>query len=543
MSVLRNQFPLSGLERTQFPLPDLHRLQFPQTPTHVFPLTPETPVSPLTLEIPMFPSDCRDPSDSVGLSAWPPERLLRRPSGRPIRPAYPPASCRPPHRPPRQPPPRPPLRLPERLCPHPARILPGLPTGLLIGPSCIQPRLSDHLAVLQSGLLPRLLRPLDPPPARLHPPLSPVISFCAVSSQAPVVSVEPRAATVRQGETVSFRCQVGSGAPPIQLQWKRANNKALPDNAKTGPDGSVLTVANARPENQGQYRCLAANPAGRSTASAVLNVKHAPQVRLTPAEPLRVRLGEPVSVECRATGRPRPILTWKRQGSTLQLVTKETNDVNTIQWPAVHPEDSGVYICQAKNSEGMAEVKVEVIVKGQLGAPVASVGATEMTVVEGHTITMACQASGSPLPVITWSKLRAPLPWKHTMAGGILTLTSVGRQDSGQYICNATNMHGYSEAYTQMEVESPPYATSLPDQVRLQPGDALSVQCLAHGSHPIQFEWSRGSRAGLPPGAESTKDGKLLIAHVKLSDSGTYKCVATNHIGSSEALVKVIIKA
>lgn len=68
------------------------------------------------------------------------------------------------------------------------------------------------------------------------------------------------------------------------------------------------------------------------------------------------------------------------------------------------------------------------------------------------------------------------------------------------------------------------------------------MQCLAHGSHPIQLEWSRAGRASLPPGAETTKDGKLLIAHAKLSDSGTYKCVATNHIGSSEALLKVVIK-
>ena len=89
---------------------------------------------------------------------------------------------------------------------------------------------------------------------------------------------------------------------------------------------------------------------------------------------------------------------------------------------------------------------------------------------------------------------------------------------------------------------APPYATSLPDQVRLRPGDALLVQCLAHGTHPIQFTWSRVGRGNLSAGAETTKDGKLLIAHVKLSDSGTYKCVATNHIGSSEALTKVIIK-
>ncbi|XP_035033947.2 basement membrane-specific heparan sulfate proteoglycan core protein [Hippoglossus stenolepis] len=367
--------------------------------------------------------------------------------------------------------------------------------------------------------------------------------LCSVAGQAPVVSVEPQVATVRQGESVSFRCQVGSGAQPVQLEWRRLNNQALPDNAKVGPDSSVLTVANSRAANQGQYRCVASNSAGRGVATVVLNVKHAPKVRLTPTGPLHVRIGDPVSIGCRATGRPGPKLKWIRQGSTLQLVTAESNNVNTIQWAAVRPEDSGVYICQAENNEGVTEVKVEVIVQGGPGAPVATVSTTEMTVVEGHTVTMECQASGSPPPVITWSKLRAPLPWKHTMVGGVLTLTSVGRQDSGQYICNATNMHGYSEAFTQMEVDTPPYATSLPDQVRLQPGDSLRLQCLAHGSHPMQFVWSREGRASLPPGAVTTKDGNLLVAHVKLSDGGTYKCEATNHIGSSEALAKVIVKA
>ncbi|XP_049427629.1 basement membrane-specific heparan sulfate proteoglycan core protein-like [Epinephelus fuscoguttatus] len=367
--------------------------------------------------------------------------------------------------------------------------------------------------------------------------------LCSVAGQVPVVSVEPRTATVRQGESASFRCQVKSGAQPVQLEWKRGNNQALPDNAKIGPDGSVLTLANTQPESQGPYRCVGVNAAGRGTATATLNVKHAPKVRLTPAGPLRVRTGEPVSVECRATGRPRPTMSWKRQSSTLQLVTKEINDANIIQWPAVHPDDGGVYICQAENSEGVTEVKVEIIVGGGPGAPVASVSTTDITAVEGRTVTMECRATGSPPPVITWSKLRAPLPWKHTVAGGVLTLTSVGRQDSGQYICNATNIHGYSEAYTQVEVESPPYATTLPDQVRLQPGDALRLQCLAHGSHPIQYEWSRAGRATLPPGAQTTKDGKLLISRVKLSDSGTYKCVATNHIGTSEATARVTIKA
>lgn len=55
-----------------------------------------------------------------------------------------------------------------------------------------------------------------------------VLSVCAVAGQALVVSVEPRAATVRQGESVSFRCHVGSGAQPATfIEWKRANNQAF----------------------------------------------------------------------------------------------------------------------------------------------------------------------------------------------------------------------------------------------------------------------------------------------------------------------------
>lgn len=42
----------------------------------------------------------------------------------------------------------------------------------------------------------------------------------------------------------------------------------------------------------------------------------------------------------------------------------------------------------------MTEVKVEIFVEGGLGAPLASVSTREMTVVEGHMVTMSCQASG-----------------------------------------------------------------------------------------------------------------------------------------------------
>lgn len=56
-----------------------------------------------------------------------------------------------------------------------------------------------------------------------------VVFFCAVAGQAPVVSVEPRAATVRKGESASFRCTAKlTDSRPLEVQWKKANNQALP---------------------------------------------------------------------------------------------------------------------------------------------------------------------------------------------------------------------------------------------------------------------------------------------------------------------------
>lgn len=55
----------------------------------------------------------------------------------------------------------------------------------------------------------------------------------------------------------------------------------------------------------------------------------------------------------------------------------------------------------------MTEVKVEILVGGRVGAPVASVSATEMTVVEGHTVKMVCQASGK---VVSRLRLQTLLP-------------------------------------------------------------------------------------------------------------------------------------
>ncbi|XP_051993618.1 basement membrane-specific heparan sulfate proteoglycan core protein-like [Xyrauchen texanus] len=368
-----------------------------------------------------------------------------------------------------------------------------------------------------------------------------------VCGQTPVVSIRPRAADVKPGETVRFQCRVVSGSQPVQLEWKKIQNQQFGDNVKIGSDGAVLTITNVRLNNQGGYRCIATNAQGKGTVTASLSIKQPPKVRVTPSSPLTVRVGETVSLECIASGRSQLSVSWYKEerGSETALDSIMTADTTAVlQVTVTTAEDAGIFVCRAQSKEGLSEERVELKLEGGADMmPQASVTNTDLTAVEGHTVTMHCHATGFPTPVISWSKLRAPLPWQYQVTGGSLTLIKVGRQDSGQYICNATNVLGFSEAYVQLEVDSPPYATTLTEEIVARRGDAMRLQCLAHGTHPIHYRWTRVGGAAMSRGAETTKDGLLKIGQLKVTDSGTYKCVATNHVGSSEAKTKVTVKA
>ncbi|MEQ2172933.1 hypothetical protein GOODEAATRI_026431, partial [Goodea atripinnis] len=52
----------------------------------------------------------------------------------------------------------------------------------------------------------------------------------AAGLQSPIIGIEPHSSTVRVGESATFRCQVYSGAQPVRLEWKLANNQPLPGN-------------------------------------------------------------------------------------------------------------------------------------------------------------------------------------------------------------------------------------------------------------------------------------------------------------------------
>lgn len=157
------------------------------------------------------------------------------------------------------------------------------------------------------------------------------------------------------------------------------------------------------------------------------------------------------------------------------------------------------------------------------------------------------------------------------MVNNTLVLPNVGRQDSGEYICSVTNNMGTTEVTVMLDVESEccgfsvcchfnplilfqfpppknmillslalPYATSVPDDVAVRVGEVIRLQCLAHGTPPLTYTWTKLD-GNLPLRAE-VSGGDLQINLATAEDAGSYKCVASNKVGNSEVVAKVTVR-
>ncbi|XP_053776217.1 basement membrane-specific heparan sulfate proteoglycan core protein isoform X1 [Desmodus rotundus] len=361
----------------------------------------------------------------------------------------------------------------------------------------------------------------------------------------PVISIDPPSSTVQQGQDASFKCLIHEGAAPISLEWK-TRNQELEDNVHISPNGSIITIVGARPSNHGTYRCVASNVYGVAQSVVNLSVHGPPTVSVLPEGPVRVKVGKAITLECVSAGEPRSSARWTRVGTPTNLEQQVFGLVDShtmLQISSAKPSDAGTYVCLAQNALGTAQKRVEVIVDvGNVipGAPQVQVEEVELTVEAGHTATLRCSATGSPTPTIHWSKLRSPLPWQHKLEGDTLIIPRVAQQDSGQYICNATNPLGHAEATIVLHVESPPYATTVPEHASVRAGATVQLQCLAHGTPPLTFQWSRVG--GSLPGSVTARNEILHFESAAPEDSGRYRCQVTNKVGLAEAFAVVLVQ-
>lgn len=80
----------------------------------------------------------------------------------------------------------------------------------------------------------------------------------------------------------------------------------------------------------------------------------------------------------------------------------------------------------------------------------------------------------------------------------------------------------------------------MPDDVAVRVGEVIRLQCLAHGTPPLTYTWTKLD-GNMSPRAQ-VNGGDLQINLATADDAGSYKCVASNKVGNSEVVAKVTVR-
>ncbi|KAF1610401.1 Obscurin-like protein 1, partial [Eudyptes chrysolophus] len=130
-----------------------------------------------------------------------------------------------------------------------------------------------------------------------------------------------------------------------------------------------------------------------------------------------VQSGADAVLSCQITGDPRPSILWEKDKTPIEpsgrFHMEAKGDLYSLLVSRATPQDSGLYICKARNSVGetyaAATLKVEAgepQEEGCLGgeAPAFLVAPSSTRVCQGEDVMFACRVSGQPCPVLEWEK-------------------------------------------------------------------------------------------------------------------------------------------
>ena len=131
------------------------------------------------------------------------------------------------------------------------------------------------------------------------------------------------------------------------VTWRKSIGQ-LPQ-GRTQYNNSVLQISDVRKSDSDWYFCSAVNLLGNVERKTHLVVVSLPVFTVKPPGKVSAATGDTLTLNCSATGDPRPVISWKRQGAALPVGRSHTtNDALIIR--DFREEDAGIYICVATSA-------------------------------------------------------------------------------------------------------------------------------------------------------------------------------------------------
>ena len=163
----------------------------------------------------------------------------------------------------------------------------------------------------------------------------------------PRVSLHPGPLYVVEGSDVILpTCHV-TGHPQPVVTWSKSFGQ-LP-HGRVQLNSSAIKLFAVRKSDSDNYLCTAGNLLGSVVKRTVLVVVSIPQFYVKPPEKVVAVPGDTLTLNCSATGDPKPVISWKREGATLPVGrSQQINGALVVRDVKMH--DSGKYICAATSA-------------------------------------------------------------------------------------------------------------------------------------------------------------------------------------------------
>uniref|UniRef100_A0A8C6U5P1 Neural cell adhesion molecule L1 n=1 Tax=Neogobius melanostomus TaxID=47308 RepID=A0A8C6U5P1_9GOBI len=359
----------------------------------------------------------------------------------------------------------------------------------------------------------------------------------------PKETIEPL--KVDEGLPFVLKCNPPKGIPPLQIYWMTINLQHIEQDERVsmGLNGDLYFAHAEEKDSRRDYCCFAAFPRIRTIVqktamSVIIQTTNAirerrPSLLTPPGVKSEIALvkGEDLNLECIAEDcNPTPQVEWFKIGDELPEKVTVENHGKLLVVSRAEQEDSGKYMCKAKNELGEAVHYFTVIVEEPpewLFEP-----ESQLSMV-GSDVILKCSASGTPQPTVTWRvnglPLKSPLPNRRIL-GDTIALHNAKESDSAVYQCEVSNKHGSMLVNANIMIMSKyvphPYTP-------------------AHLAHRLQrlcstFHDSTESVQG--PRFTVHDNGSLEIYETDKDDAGQYTCYAKNIEGSSAIEAMLYVK-
>ncbi|XP_053206039.1 cell adhesion molecule DSCAM-like isoform X2 [Panonychus citri] len=186
------------------------------------------------------------------------------------------------------------------------------------------------------------------------------ISYCYGQESPKVNPFAPMIKPMIGGKT-SFACQSLFGSPPLSISWYK-NGIQLTDSSstriRTNEDSSMLTIDSIKSSHSGNYTCKISNRFGSDAFTSELLVEGSPNWISQPKDTIKVNYGDSMTVQCSASGYPKPNVSWKRFKDSLWINPIDANIIvekiegynqQTLIIRNATREHNGKYSCTISN--------------------------------------------------------------------------------------------------------------------------------------------------------------------------------------------------